>query len=146
RALPRCSRRDELMRASVLLVLALAGIASADTPTLRLTHEPPPRHLRMRARTAATSKPDPKLVAKNDDAKPAITATNEGVPLGTLRDLRRPVSVRFNLGYVVDGTNLATNSPDPNCALTSACALTLNNQVVHPSEIARLRAYALGEG
>src|SRR5512143_1027916 len=133
------------MRAPLLLVLGLAGVASADTPTLRITHEPPPRHLRMRPRLAATPAPAPKPVAKedSDDAKPTAASSYD---VGTLRDLRRPVSVRFNLGYVVDGTNLANNSPDPNCAMTSACALTLNNQVVHPSEIARLRAYALGEG
>ncbi|HSD90892.1 MAG TPA: hypothetical protein VLB44_25380, partial [Kofleriaceae bacterium] len=131
------------MRHAVALVFALVGVAQAEpSPSLRLKREPPPRHLRMRPRTAASSAapiPDPKADIKAPEAiEPALSTTaSEALPLGTVRDLRRPISIRFNLGYVVDGTNL---SGRPN----------LNEQTVadaeHRDEFARLRAYALGEG
>jgi hypothetical protein len=121
---------------ALLLVVALAGVAHADAPNLKLTREPPPRHLRMRPRTAQTTKPEPKqpdTTAQDVQTDTGVTASTDAMPLGSLRDLRRPISVRFNLGYVVDGTNL---SGKPN----------LNQQSVAESELARLRSYALGEG
>ena len=112
------------------VVCVLVSSASADPPTqLRIQREPP--SLRMRARTAAVTPPEP--------AKPtAITVHREASPpeptvLGTVRDLDRPVSIRFNLGYVVDGTS-ASGQP------------TVNEVGRDPYELARLRAYALGEG
>src|SRR5690349_17502915 len=114
------------MRLLLVLVL-IGGIAHADAPNLKLPRETPPRHLRMRPRTAATAKPEP----KQDDSDEKPTTPADAPPLGSLRDLRRPISVRFNLGYVVDGTNL---SGKPN----------MSQQPVGETEIARLRAYALG--
>jgi hypothetical protein len=138
------------MRAIVVLAL-VAGTAYADVPDLKLKREPPPRHLRMRPRTAATTKPDaPQPAPQTDSASTdAASANSEALPLGSLRDLRRPISIRFNLGYVVDGTNLASSS-DAKCMSqrmpAQDCALNLNQQPVYASEVSRLRAYALGEG
>jgi hypothetical protein len=124
----------------VLAILAvLASVAEADeratVPNLRLTREPPPRHLRMRPRTAQTPKPEPTQTDAPTDVQTdaGVSANTDAMLLGSLRDLRRPISVRFNMGYVVDGTNL---SGKPN----------LNQQMVSESQVARLRAYALGEG
>ncbi|HUS31323.1 MAG TPA: hypothetical protein VMZ53_22585 [Kofleriaceae bacterium] len=131
----------------VTLVALAAGNAFADAPNLKLTREPPPRHLRMRPRTAATTTPGPAPVATDvPESGAQVNATGEATPLGSLRDLRRPISIRFSLGYVVDGTGLRNNSADPACDLTTSCTLNINQQPVRSSEISRLRAYALGEG
>jgi hypothetical protein len=119
----------------VVVVLALCASASADPIKLELTHEPPPRHLRMRPRTAAAaSAPDPTAApaAAPETPEASVAATTDLGELGQIRDLRRPISVRFNLGYVVDGTALTSR---PNLA----------NQPVDTSDFSQLRAYALGE-
>ncbi|NVB77736.1 MAG: hypothetical protein HOV81_05015 [Kofleriaceae bacterium] len=122
---------------ALVLVLVASGTAAADRPNLRLTHEPPPRHLRMRPRMAAVAKPEP--AAKTDTkatdtlAVETPTASDPLLELGSIRDVRRPVSLRFNLGYVVDGTAL-TGKPN------------LSQQAVRDFDVARIRAYAVGEG
>lgn len=116
---------------ALALLLALCAVAEADTPNLKITHEPPPRHLRMRPRTAAVTP------APSPDAPPPPTTATAAAPApdyAVVRDLRRPISVRFNLGYTVDGTNLRGNP------------VTLNEKTVNPEQYARLRSYALGEG
>lgn len=118
------------MKHALALVVALCAVAEADAPNLRITHEPPPRHLRMRPRTAAVTPPAP-TPSPDPTPAPAAAATAD---YGTVRDLRRPISVRFNLGYAVDGTNLRSNP------------VTLNQKTVDPEQYARLRSYALGEG
>jgi hypothetical protein len=115
---------------ALAIVIALCAVAKADVPNLRLTHEPPPRHLRMRPRTAAVTPAPTPDAPPPPTTTPAPTATDYSV----VRDLRRPISVRFNLGYAVDGTNLRSNP------------VTLNNKTVDPEQYARLRSYALGEG
>jgi hypothetical protein len=123
--------------AAVLLIVCAA--ARAEPVQLRLAHEPPPRTLKMRPRTAAAATtPDP---AAAPSLEPLDTATaslqaparEPTVELEQIRDLRRPISVRFNLGYVVDGTALTGNK-------------NLSDKQVQDSEFAQLRAYALGEG
>jgi hypothetical protein len=123
---------------ALVLVLVASGTAAADRPNLRLTHEPPPRHLRMRPRTAAAAKPEP--AATKSEAKPpdalavdAPATTDPLLELGSIRDVRRPVSLRVNLGYVVDGTAL-TGKPN------------LSEREVRDFDVARIRAYAIGEG
>jgi hypothetical protein len=117
----------------VIVLLALWAPASAEPLKLTLTHEPSPRNLRMRPRTAAASTaPDPTPAAAPQAAQPAVTAAAPA-ELGQIRDLRRPISVRFNLGYVVDGTALTGRT-------------NLSEQTVEKWEFAQLRAYALGEG
>jgi hypothetical protein len=111
------------------LAIALVGPAAAEplsrqpteSPALVLTHEPPPRHLRMRPRTAATATaPTP--------PRPAVQVTkpDDGPEPPVFRDFERPVSARFNLGYVVDGTTLTNTMPS--------------------KAFATLRAYGFGEG
>src|SRR5690606_2482628 len=106
--------------------------------------------LRMRPRTAAATMPAAASPAAPAASAPAPTAAPATPPtpdlaaatrfersddaIGLVRDLRRPISVRFNLGYVVDGTTL---TGDP----------TLDGRVVSADRDFRLlRAYALGEG
>ncbi len=125
------------------LVVALTATASAEAPNLRLTREPPPRHLKMRPRTAAAPTPEPAAAPNGKPGAPSppdalaldagAAATDSLLELGSIRDLRRPVSLRFNLGYVVDGTAL-TGRPN------------LSQQAVRDFDVARLRAYAIGEG
>lgn len=127
-----------IRRALVLLLIASA--AHAEPVDLRLTREPGPRHLRMRPRTAAATKPEP-ASAKPEPAADATAAPDasasasatDASDLTQIRDLRRPISVRFNLGYVVDGAAL-TGRPN------------LSERMVGQHEFAQLRAYALGEG
>ena len=116
---------------AALALLCVASAAHAGPVSLRLTHEPV--RLRMRTRTAQTVKPEPKpspVVAAPDIM---ATAPEADSVLGQVRDLRQPISVRLNLGYVVDGTALTGKT-------------NLNQQTVQPWEFALLRAYALGEG
>lgn len=122
------------MKRALLIVVALGAVAHADAPIdLRIKHEPPPRHLRMRVRTAAATS----TTAPTQGQTPAPSTTTTSVSAtsdGNMRDLRRPISVRFNLGYAVDGTSLTSNP------------VNLNEQTVDPEEFSRLRSYALGEG
>ena len=89
------------MRILVLLLLA-AGAAQAG-PDLQLTHEPPTLRMRPRARrqTAAVVASEPAAPA----ATPIVLPPAEP-DITYVRDVREPVSVRFSLGYAVDGTTL----------------------------------------
>jgi hypothetical protein len=132
------------MSVRVALVLALVSVASPsladDAPTLRLKREPPPRHLRMRPRAAAAAKPAPAATAAPgvttsgtapaESTNPYSQSADAG---GFVRDLNRPTSVRFSMGYVVDGASL-TGKP------------THGGRTVEDYDFRRLRAYALGEG
>lgn len=131
----------------VALVAAAAGPSLADeTPTLRLKREPPPRHLRMRPRAAAASAASGTSSTKPAPAATATVASDAALPAastdpyaqsadagGFVRDLNRPISVRFSMGYVVDGAAL-TGKP------------THSGRTVEEYDFRRLRAYALGEG
>src|SRR5439155_26198352 len=88
------------------LAITFAAASALAEPQLRLTHEPPPRHLRMRPRTAAAPPPVP--------ARPAAPPTPAAPPqlsqldassdeLSALRDVREPVSFSLTVGYQVDG-------------------------------------------
>ena len=126
-----------MIRAVALLALVCAT-AAAGPLQLRLTHEPAPRNLHMRPRTAAVTRPEPAVPPEARETSAAAKAAasapaSDDGELAQIRDLRRPLSVRFNLGYVVDGTAL-TGKPN------------LNQQPVGSYEFAQLRAYALGEG
>lgn len=127
----------------VACLAALAGAVYADTPKLRLERQPPPRNLRMRPRSAAAVPTDAgtSTAGVPPAAAPAAEATVAPVPTsaGLVRDLRRPVSARFAMGYVVDGTALTGNR-------------TLDGRTVRTrgpdgiEDIRQLRAYAVGEG
>lgn len=118
-----------------LLLASAAPAAHAEPLNLRLTREPPPRSLRMRPRTAAVTKPEP-ASAPDAPAEPEVRVkapAADPTDLSQVRDLRRPISVRFNLGYVVDGAALSGRR-------------TRSEHEVGAHEFAQLRAYALGEG
>lgn len=125
------------MTRALALLLLLCTPAAAGPLQLRITHEPAPRTLRMRPRTAAVTKPEPTpapaVPPEASTQASARASAGDASELAQLRDLRRPISVRFNLGYVVDGTAL-TGKPN------------LDDQPVHSYDFAQLRAYALGEG
>lgn len=113
--------------------------ARAEPPSLRLSREPTPRHLRMRPRAAAASKPDaspsvpPPSAPETGSTTSSTTFRPSEDALGTVRDLRRPVSIRLAMGYVVDGTAL-TSMPSH------------NGTTPQRTDFRQLRAYAIGEG
>ncbi len=131
-------------RAVLVAMLGAASIAHADsqTPTLRLKREPPPRHLRMRPRSAvkeATPPPAPASAPAAPDTGPATTFKPSSDAVGLVRDLRRPISARFSMGYVVDGTALTgANTLDGRTPGT--------RNTTGRDDFRRLRAYAIGEG
>jgi hypothetical protein len=119
----------------VFAVLLACTVAEAEPVKLKVTHELRPSGLKMRARTAAVSpaaEPSP-APAPQPDAEVKAAAPASDVELFQVRDLRRPISVRFNLGYVVDGSALTGKT-------------TLSEQPVQTADFSQLRAYALGEG
>lgn len=101
------------------IALALCATAQAEPVKLRLEHQPP--RLQMRPRAAAVT-PTP---------APAAPAPPPPEDLGVLRDVARPISARFSLGYVVDGTTL-TNDRRFNAPASKS--------------VLQERAYALGQG
>jgi hypothetical protein len=122
--------------AVLALALAASPAVADEAPTLRLSREPPPRHLRMRPRSAAAA------TASSGDAAPGAAATASAAPAASVqsadagsfvRDLNRPISVRFSMGYVVDGASLTGKR-------------THGGSTVEEYDFRRLRAYALGEG
>jgi len=131
------------VRSVVIALVLVAGVAAAEErPSLRLDREPAPRHLRMRPRKVAAVPPPsdaapppaPIMAPENPTTfKPSEDA------VGLVRDLRRPISARFAMGYVVDGTSLSGQD-------------TLDGRAVDTRTTAgrdgfrRLRAYAVGEG
>jgi len=78
------------------------------TPQLRVTHEPPPRHLRMRPRAAAVAPPAaaPTRPATVMPAAPRqlqeLDAADRDEVAG-LRDVLAPISFSITVGYQVDG-------------------------------------------
>ena len=86
----------------ILALALIGGTAYADRPNLELTHEPMPRHLGMRPRVAAVPPMQPAAPAVSPIPKPPPDYADATI----LRDIQQPVSVRFNLGYAVDGTTI----------------------------------------
>jgi hypothetical protein len=74
--------------------------------SLKVTHEPPPRHLRMRPRAAAAPPPAPSRPAVPMPAAPPQLAeldARDRDELAGLRDVLAPVSFSVTVGYQVDG-------------------------------------------
>jgi hypothetical protein len=113
------------MRAAGLGVVAwlLASTAAAD-PRLELTHEPPPRHLRMRPRAAVLPSQIPAARAPTPmpAAPPPLRAGDAIEQVTALRDIHQPVSFSLDLGYQVEEANLTgkatldARAPEPNKA------------------------------
>jgi hypothetical protein len=79
---------------------------AAHPPSLKVTHEPPPRHLRMRPRAAAVPPPPPSRPAiPMPTAPPRLSelAARDRDELAGLRDVLAPVSFSITVGYQVDG-------------------------------------------
>lgn len=95
-------------RGALLVVTFMCG-AAASEPRLVVTHEPPPKHLRMR----------PAKVAQTGAATPARTSTPTPMPAAppplriddapeqtaALRDLSHRVSFEIDVGYQVESAN-----------------------------------------
>jgi len=94
--------------AAVLAAIALGVAPARGEPALVITHEPPPRHLRMRPRAAAvTPAPAPVRHPTPMPAAPAPLSqadpTDRGDDVAALRDVLEPVSFSLTVGYQVDG-------------------------------------------
>lgn len=95
------------MNRLALLVVLVASAAAAD-PRLAVTHEPPPKHLRMRpakvAQTApaGTAKAAPSSVPA---APPPLRIDDAPTETAALRDLSHRVSFEIDMGYQVESAN-----------------------------------------
>jgi len=123
-------------RRIAIVVLAAGSVAYAE-PNLRLDHEPPPRDLHMRppAHRAVAAMTPPSITP------PAAAAPPQAPPpapsdVAFIRDVREPVSVRFSLGYQVDGTTLSGDR---------ALSNNLPNRPGMP-DFDLVHAYGFGEG
>ena len=91
------------------LALALTSHAALAGPQLELTHEPPPRHLRMRPRAAAAPPPAARPATPMPAAPPPLSPIDPGAPSdrgddpAAVRDVREQVSFSLTIGYQVDG-------------------------------------------
>lgn len=118
---------------SVLALLAATATSAAD-PRLTLTHEPPPRHLRMRPRVVAQAGAAVSSATPMPAAPPPVSivpsADDEGV---VVRDLRQSVSFNLDLGYQVESA-----SPSGRHSLGG-------RQPISGQDYAALRSYGFGE-
>lgn len=121
------------MKALAAAVLALAATASAD-PRLTITHEPPPRSLRMRPRAVAQTTPPARRPTPMPAAPPPLSRAPDADDLGAaLRDLRQNVSFSLDLGYQVESA-------------TPTGRATLGGDAPVPQrDYKTLRAYGFGE-
>jgi len=91
---------------AVAVAIGLTSPAALAEPQLTLTHEPPPRHLRMRPRAAAVTPPKPRPATPMPAAPPPLSQvdpSDRGDQLAAVRDVLEPVSFSLTIGYQVDG-------------------------------------------
>ncbi len=113
----------------------LVGTAAAD-PRLKVTHEPPPRSLRMRPRAVAqTPAPPTRPSTPMPAAPPPMSRAPEPDDdrSAVVRDLRQKVSFSIDLGYAVES------------ATPTGKATLGGNQPVPGQDYATLRSYGFGE-
>jgi len=125
------------MKLRVLLALLVVTRAAHAEPQLTLTHEPPPRHLRMRPRAAAVAPPPtaPRAIPPVPAAPPQLAqlpASDKGEELTGLRDVRDPVSFSLTVGYQVDGARPSGKA-------------SLDAPVQPGRDYSALRSYGFGE-
>lgn len=123
-----------MKRAAALLVLAATTAVEAE-PRLRITHEPPPRSLKMRPKVvaqtpSATRTTTPMPAAPPPISRAVVPVEDQGV---ALRDLRQKVSFSIDLGYTVEAANP-----------TGKATLGARAPVVE-QDYAALRSYGFGE-
>ncbi len=93
------------MNRGVLVAVSLAGATATAEPRLVVTHEPPPKHLRMRpAKVAQTSAPAPAKPAASPlpAAPPPLRVDDAPEQTAALRDLSHRVSFEIDIGYQVE--------------------------------------------
>lgn len=113
------------MKRAWLVVALVVARAGAEPAKLTLSHEPPPRHLRMRPhRAAAVVRPEPAAAPS-----PIPRPPDPGYDAVSLRDIQQPVSARVNMGYVVEGVALTGVAPPSG-----------------KQDFAAIHAYGFGEG
>ncbi len=95
-----------MTRLAVLALVVSGGVAFAD-PRLAVTHEPPPRHLRMRAATVAQTAPAAPAHTSTPmpAAPPPLRIDDAPEETAALRDLSRKVSFEIDVGYQVEAAN-----------------------------------------
>ncbi len=130
-----------------LAVLLFARVASADV-SLKLDHEPAPRHLKMRRakHVAATPPSAPLPRTAPSPLPPPAEAKPQGDP-AQVRELHQPVSAQVDLGYVVDGTQFsakATDTANPPYALIRAYGFGEAYVSTHGVGIESLSSYFAG--
>jgi hypothetical protein len=120
--------------ATSAIAVGLATPAVAE-PRLALTHEPPPRHLRMRPRTAAAPPSPARPATPMPAAPPPLSEVDPGDredELAALRDVREPVSFSLTVGYQVDGARPSGKA-------------SLDAPVQEGRDYSALRSYGFGE-
>jgi len=130
----RLGGRRGLQLSVIAASLLVAPIAQGE-PQLTLTHEPPPRHLRMRPRAAAVPPPTTRRPVPMPAAPPPLSeldASDRGDELAGLRDVLAPVSFSITIGYQVDG---ARPSGKP----------SLDGPVQEGRDYNAIRSYGFGE-
>jgi hypothetical protein len=126
--------------AAALVGLAAPAHAEPDAEParplqLRVTHEPPPRHLRMRPRAAAATPPAPNRPAVVMPAAPPQLAELDAADrdeVAGLRDVLAPVSFSITVGYQVDGARPSGKA-------------SLDAPVQEGRDFNALRSYGFGE-
>jgi len=93
------------VKRAALLVAMLAGAAGAE-PRLVITHEPPPKHLRMRApKVAQTTAASTATPTQMPAAPPPLRIDDAPEQTTALRDLSHRVSFELDIGYQVESAN-----------------------------------------
>lgn len=96
------------MRRLALVLLCLRGSAATADPRLEVTHEPPPKNLKMRPRPvaqASTSTPARAPTPMPAAPPPMARADAALEQTAAIRDLRDQVSFEINVGYQVESAN-----------------------------------------
>lgn len=95
------------MTRRALLALALAGGIAHAEPRLVVTHEPPPKHLRMRPPKVAQTAPPDRTATPSPmpAAPPPLRADASTEQTAALRDLSHKVSFEVSLGYQLESAN-----------------------------------------
>ncbi|MBL0217337.1 MAG: hypothetical protein IPQ07_26110 [Myxococcales bacterium] len=94
------------MKRIALAMVTLAGAQAIADPRLEVTHEPPPKHLKMRARPVAQTAPAARSATPMPAAPPPLARAPEPLEqTAALRDLSQQVSFEIDIGYQVESAN-----------------------------------------
>jgi len=127
--------RPAALIVSVHAAATLVGAAAQaePLPQLNITHEPLPRHLRMRPRAAAAAPPARPATPMPAAPPPqSLTEPADREELAALRDVLAPVSFSLTVGYQVDGARPSGKA-------------SLDAPVQEGRDYTALRSYGFGE-